>query len=37
MDTPLLLKVTSGDAVPYEKDQIGKVLAYENTVPRLDF
>ena len=26
MDTPLFLKVKTGDAVLYEKDQIGKVL-----------
>ena len=27
MDTPLFLKVKCGDAVLYEKDQIGKVLS----------
>ena len=28
MNTPLFLKVKSGDAVLYEKDQIGKVLTF---------
>ena len=28
MDTPLFLKVKSGDAVLYENDQIGKVLTF---------
>ena len=28
MDTPLFLKVKCGDAVLYEKDQIGKVLTF---------
>ena len=28
MDTPLFLKVKSGDAVLYEKEQIGKVLTF---------
>ena len=28
MDTPLFLKVKCGDAVVYEKDQIGKVLTF---------
>ena len=28
MDTPLFLKVKSGDAVLYEGDQIGKVLTF---------
>ena len=28
MDTPLFLKVQSGDAVLYENDQIGKVLTF---------
>ena len=28
MDEPLFLKVKSGDAVLYEKDQIGKVLTF---------
>ena len=28
MDTPLFLKVRLGDAVLYEKDQIGKILTF---------
>tara|TARA_B100000214_G_scaffold321514_1_gene257101 strand:+ start:304 stop:579 length:276 start_codon:yes stop_codon:yes gene_type:complete len=28
MDHPLFLKVRPGDAVPYEADQIGKVLTF---------
>ena len=28
MNTPLFLKVKSGDAVLYEKDQIGKILTF---------
>ncbi len=28
MDTPIFLKVKSGDVVLYEKDQIGKVLTF---------
>ncbi len=28
MDEPLLLKVRPGDAVLYEKDQIGKILTF---------
>ena len=28
MDTPLFLKVKSGDVVLYENDQIGKVLTF---------
>ncbi len=28
MDTPIFLKVKCGDAVLYEKDQIGKVLTF---------
>ena len=28
MDTPLFLKVKSGDAVLYDKNQIGKVLTF---------
>ena len=28
MDTPLFLKIRPGDAVLYEKDQIGKILAF---------
>ncbi len=29
MDTPLFLKVRPGDAVLYEKDQIGKILTFK--------
>ena len=31
MDEPLFLKVSNGDTVLYEKDQIGEVLTFDNS------